>query len=158
MTSLHWLRGAGSGPPYTPTHSPPSPASLPPSLPPRVSLSSLAHPHFDKRDTEFIRRLRSNCLQAIFTLFAFITSLMRLIMGLLCGAAPCFSPRLPVCRWSALHLHRSSHSPHTHFFFFLTFVFFYFHRFIFIYFSFSIYQIIRFSIVYFHVIPHCVFH
>lgn len=72
---------------------------LAPSLPPRLShplLSSLAHPHFDKRDTEFIRRLRSNCLQAIFTLFAFITSLMRLIMGLLCGAARCFSSRLPV--------------------------------------------------------------
>lgn len=36
-----------------------------------------------KRDTEFIMRLRSNCLQAIFTLFAFITSLMRLIKALL---------------------------------------------------------------------------
>lgn len=95
MTSLHWLRGAGSGPPYTPTHS----ASHPPSLPASPILSSLAHPHFDKRDTEFIRRLRSNCLQAIFTLFAFITSLMRLIMGLLCGAALCFSSRLPVFDW-----------------------------------------------------------
>lgn len=81
---------------------PTRPLTLPPTLPPRVShplLSSLAHPHFDKRDTEFIRRLRSNCLQAIFTLFAFITSLMSLIMGLLCRAAGCFSSRLPVFHW-----------------------------------------------------------
>ena len=77
---------------------PTRPLTHPPSLPPSLPASS-PHPllspawlilHFDKRDTEFIRRLRSNCLQAIFTLFAFITSLMRLIMGLLCAAAPAF--------------------------------------------------------------------
>lgn len=79
--------------PTRPLTLPPTPASL--RLP---SSPSLAHPHFDKRDTEFIRRLRSNCLQAIFTLFAFITSLMSLIMGLLCGAV-FFSSPLPIFRW-----------------------------------------------------------
>ena len=133
MTSLHWLRGAGSGPPYTPTH--------PPSL--RLP-SSLAHPRFDKRDTEFIRRLRSNCLQAIFTLFAFITSLMRLIMGLLCGAGSvCFSSRLPVFHRICFPPPQLLLSPHI-----LNILTFYYQHFIFSFY----YLLNRFNIVWIHML------